>query len=438
MKKLVAVLLTAAVAVSAALTLTACSESEFPVEVANYKIEKEPKNVVVLDAVTADIMAYMSYNSKFAGRSDAVTQPELAAAPTVGSESEPDVPEIKALGADLVFCNEKLSKETAQQLTNAGIPVITLQTPETVAEVKTNYETIAKVLSGKNKGMRLGKEAYSQLELELERQEHSVEGYIGPNDNATICYLYLDGKNLSCLTNGTYGDILMSYTGFKNIFSYGDATPDSPASVDIVKGLTDSNPYFILYHDDATLKALKANKTLAKLKAVAANRVLQIPLQQMSLPGVSARHTLDSMIASIYKGKLPATDPAPATDATSGTNVTIGTAPSAAPTTAAATAATTAATTAPQDVSSQYKITLKDLKLAKNDENDNVKIMQQRLFDLGYITQSGEDTNITGYYGDVTETAVKAFQKANGLTESGEADNATLVLLFSNAAKKAS
>ncbi len=88
-------------------------------------------------------------------------------------------------------------------------------------------------------------------------------------------------------------------------------------------------------------------------------------------------------------------------------------------------------------MSADYKINLESLSLKKSNSNDNVKIMQQRLFDLGYIKQQGSDTNITGYYGDVTETAVKAFQKQNGIKESGEADNDTLKLLFSSAAKKA-
>ncbi len=439
MKKFVSVLVAAMLVLSAAVMLTACSESEFPVEIGTVKIEKTPKKVVVLDDVTADILAYMNFNRLLVGKSDIVTQEELASVPSVGTETNPDVRQIEVLGADLVFCNEKLSKETEQQLKKAGIPVLKMQTPRTVGEVKVNYETIAKALVGKNKGMRTGKESYSRLELDLERIEHSVDGYFKPSDNVTICYLYLDDKKLACLTNGNYGDILMQYTNCKNIFSYDDATPDSPTALDVAKELTAANPTFILYNDDATLKALTSDKNLSKLKALSAKRTLQIPLQKMSLPGVSAQPTLNRMIEFIYAGKLPTTAPVPTpvTDVTSGTNTTLPGTTAAKDSQTNASAATAPAATEPQDVSAQYKITLKDLKLEKNNENDNVRIMQQRLFDLGYIKKSGDDTNITGYYGDVTETAVKAFQKANGIKETGTADNATLVLLFSSAAKKA-
>ena len=60
--------------------------------------------------------------------------------------------------------------------------------------------------------------------------------------------------------------------------------------------------------------------------------------------------------------------------------------------------------------------------------------MQQRLFDLGYVS---DKENITGYYGEISKKAVTEFQKKNGIKETGTADNATLVKLFSSDAKKA-
>jgi peptidoglycan hydrolase-like protein with peptidoglycan-binding domain len=56
---------------------------------------------------------------------------------------------------------------------------------------------------------------------------------------------------------------------------------------------------------------------------------------------------------------------------------------------------------------------------------------------LGYLTQSEEDSNVTGYYGEATVNAVKAFQKKNGIKETGDADAATLKALFLSTAKKA-
>lgn len=61
-------------------------------------------------------------------------------------------------------------------------------------------------------------------------------------------------------------------------------------------------------------------------------------------------------------------------------------------------------------------------------ESTEVKSLQQRLIDLGYMKGSA-----TGYYGDVTFAAVKAFQKAHGLSVDGVAGKATQQALYGNA-----
>ncbi|MGI5877345.1 MAG: peptidoglycan-binding domain-containing protein [Christensenellales bacterium] len=67
--------------------------------------------------------------------------------------------------------------------------------------------------------------------------------------------------------------------------------------------------------------------------------------------------------------------------------------------------------------------------IRRGDEGDNVILLQMRLADLGYF-----DTAITGYFGDVTEQAVKAFQKENKLTQDGAVGKQTAEVLFSNEA----
>ena len=50
MKKIISFLLAAAVAVTSAAALAGCAGTEYPVEIANIQINKEPENIVVLDA----------------------------------------------------------------------------------------------------------------------------------------------------------------------------------------------------------------------------------------------------------------------------------------------------------------------------------------------------------------------------------------------------
>ncbi|MGN1369989.1 MAG: peptidoglycan-binding protein [Aristaeellaceae bacterium] len=70
--------------------------------------------------------------------------------------------------------------------------------------------------------------------------------------------------------------------------------------------------------------------------------------------------------------------------------------------------------------------------LKNGSSGDDVRRMQQRLKELGYLTGSAD-----GDFGDATEAAVKAFQARNGLTVDGKAGTATLNKLYSSSALKA-
>lgn len=65
--------------------------------------------------------------------------------------------------------------------------------------------------------------------------------------------------------------------------------------------------------------------------------------------------------------------------------------------------------------------------LSKGDDNEDVKKMQQRLYDLGYLEDAAD-----GKFGNNTQTAIKLFQQETGLTVTGVADNATQVRLYAD------
>ena len=68
------------------------------------------------------------------------------------------------------------------------------------------------------------------------------------------------------------------------------------------------------------------------------------------------------------------------------------------------------------------------------DYGTDVKNMQARLAKLNYLSSA----NATGYFGEITEDAVKAFQKRAGLTADGKVGGVTLTMMNSSNAKKAS
>lgn len=71
--------------------------------------------------------------------------------------------------------------------------------------------------------------------------------------------------------------------------------------------------------------------------------------------------------------------------------------------------------------------------LGIGDSGDTVQRVQNMLSKLGYISAS----NVSGYYGDVTESAVKSFQRTNGLSVDGSVGALTMAKLTGGDAKRA-
>lgn len=73
-----------------------------------------------------------------------------------------------------------------------------------------------------------------------------------------------------------------------------------------------------------------------------------------------------------------------------------------------------------------------DPTLRREDENERVQELQERLMELNYLDLDES----TQYYGSATEYAVELFQRQHELTQDGVAGPQTLDLLFSDEAKK--
>ena len=71
--------------------------------------------------------------------------------------------------------------------------------------------------------------------------------------------------------------------------------------------------------------------------------------------------------------------------------------------------------------------------LSLGDEDETVKRVQELLSKYGYLVSG----NVTGYYGEITENAVKSFQRQNGLSADGMVGVQTMAKLTGNDVKKA-
>lgn len=401
--KIISVALVLMLALSSVLVFSGCGDGEYPVEVANIKISSEPKNIVVLDASTADIIECIGYEVKMVGRSDEVNQKSLSAAPSVGSAQSPDINKIIDIGADLVFVNDSLSDESRAKLDENKINVVNIAVAGSQKQLETTYTTVGRILGGNTVGAAKGEEAYSKLISQMEDIKSKVTAVDNNAALNTVCYMYSVNGKLRLTTSGTYGDMLLGYTGCVNVAVNID---ENKVEVNTLKV---ANPNYLFYSDEQTLQAIKDDSVLSGLSAIKDRKTLMISADEMNRQGLSAINTLNKMVGFIHP-ELAVKDSDNESSDTSATEAVV------------------------KSVADDYKIKLDDdLSLAPDDENDNVKAMQQRLFDLGYID---DEENVTGYYGEVSKTAVSDFQSKNGLKDSGEADKETLAALFAENAKK--
>lgn len=72
--------------------------------------------------------------------------------------------------------------------------------------------------------------------------------------------------------------------------------------------------------------------------------------------------------------------------------------------------------------------------LVIGDEGDTVKRVQELLIKYGYMSKG----SATGYFGEVTDSAVKSFQKNNGLTADGNVGRKTMAMLTGGSGKSSS
>ena len=431
-KKIISFMLTALIALSSVAGLSGCSGDEnFPDQVANMEIKEQPQEIVVLDGYTADIISYLGYDLKMEGRSDAVDQEWLSIVPSFGSSSVPSVKKMVEAGTDIVFAGEDLRDNIKADIEKEGITVITMSQAKTPVQLETNYRTIARIMAGDKTGTEEGEESYTNLMEDMEKIQSTVKSKMGSDFLYTVCYLYFEDNQMRMMTNGTYGDMLLSYTGAVNVAVNIDET-----EVD-VNTLKVANPNFIYYADEMTLNMIKKDKVLSTLSAVTSNRTLMISQEEMSRQGLTALNTLNKMCAFMYPdiANLFSTeaidDIANSQDNTTATEATQ---PTEATTVEGETTATEDATTG-NAVADSYSIKLtEDMLFENGNENDDIKAMQERLFDLGYIK---DQEHVTGYFGAITQTAVEDFQNLNNLEATGIADYNTLVVMFSDDAVNA-
>lgn len=289
-RKVLSILLAGVILLSTAAALTSCGEDpEFPVKIGNITINKEPKNIVILDKNLSDIISAIGYDVKMVGRSDEVNQKALKVVPSMGTAQDPSVEKIKKEKAEIVFANDSLNKNDIAELKKAGIIVAQFHDANTIKQLKSLYIKIGRMLGGNTEGKQAALKAYKEIKSTLEAVKTAARR---DKTVSTLAYLYTDNGVLKSIIDGSWASTLLDYTGSVNVFK----TTDSDV-VDIDKLLL-ANPDHIFVADTSVKKYMKNSDVLGKLKALDENTFV-IPQDELTLQGFTCLDVLEEMISKI-------------------------------------------------------------------------------------------------------------------------------------------
>lgn len=403
-KKIVALALVAGMVLSAAACNSSRSE-EYPVKLANITISKAPDRVIVLSDSIADILVSCGFIKKIEGRSDECTQEEISGVKTVGSKLKPDLEKISALSPDVIFADSDMPKEQLTKLNESGFTVITFVPATSMSGISDLFGNIGAVMAGETTGREIGEERAETLSVTMDDLQRLI-----PESKVlvTACYLY-DEKGTS-LKDDTPSGKLFEYLNAVNVCKAGVADDEA------FNALKLANPQYIFCDIGVKDKIMKS-ELFKDFSAVKNKQVYELSSELFSRQGNSLVEALTDMIEIMYPSvSINPEDPTKRTESSKAET---------------SKAETSKATTSKVKADTSLKIT-KDMFFEFGDIKDDIKKVQNRLEALGYFNEEK-----SGYYGEVTQKAVKAFQKANKLTQSGNCDYKTLTLMFSAKAKAA-
>ncbi len=403
-KKIVALALAAGMVLSAAACNSSRSE-EYPVKLANITISKAPDRVIVLSDSIADILVSCGFIKKIEGRSDECTQEEISGVKTVGSKLKPDLEKISALSPDVIFADSDMPKEQLTKLNESGFTVITFVPATSMSGISDLFGNVGAVMAGETTGREIGEERAETLSVTMDDLQRLI-----PESKVlvTACYLY-DEKGTS-LKDDTPSGKLFEYLNAVNVCKAGVADDEA------FNALKLANPQYIFCDIGVKDKIMKS-ELFKDFSAVKNKQVYELSSELFSRQGNSLVEALTDMIEIMYPSvSINPEDPTKRTESSKAET---------------SKAETSKATTSKVKADTSLKIT-KDMFFEFGDIKDDIKKVQNRLEALGYFNEEK-----SGYYGEVTQKAVKAFQKANKLTQSGNCDYKTLTLMFSAKAKAA-
>lgn len=359
---------------------------EYPVTINEITINSKPQKVAVLSGSLADVVLAIGYETSLVLASEDCTQPDLQVLQKV---SATDTNAIIESGADLVLA-ETMDDSIRTTLEEAGITVLLLDRATNREDFERLYSEVGTALNGSSTGYNAGIKAAQKIFSSLDDLAR-----LAPDSSTVVTACYISDLNGYAVTGDELGSVMMSYMGLTNIFKGREGGTFTYEDLNL------SDPTMIFCTEEVRTQLL-SDTQYAELTAVQTGRIYAIDPHYMQWQGRTVYTASIEMMGLAYPELTESSE--------ASVTIDLGT-PEPTP---------TAEPADEQAAETTYE------PLTLGDENDDVLAMQERLSELGFLTAA-----YGGVYGEITADAVKAFQEANGLEATGEADSDTLALLYS-------
>ena len=359
--------------------------------------------------------------------------------------------------------NKTLSGDVRNKLEEENINVLTMVKAKNNEDLSVLYESICAVAGGDKSGRKKGSEKANSVVTTMGDLQRII-----PESEflMTACYLY-----------DTEGDVVYDDTFGANLFKYANAVNIcGHEDGDVIQKITLSDPKYI-FCDTGVKEQLEKDDIFKNLSAVKEGNVTEIPKNIFERQGNSITQVLSEMIEIMYPAlsggnseepseKAESSEESSATEESSEESSEIEESSeesseieesSEESSEIEESSEESSAIEESSEESSEIEESSEEsseieesseessetsvivvvaddslnitqgMRYRVGEEDNNVKIIQQRLKDLGYF--KGE---VTGYYGEKTAKAVSDYEVTNRIDPDGNLSTPELYLLFSN------
>lgn len=405
---------------------TACSvqtNGEYPVKLAGYTINEKPDSIVCLSDSVADILIACGYSDRITARSDECTQAEISGIPSVGAKDKPSSQKILDVNPDIVFADKDIDSEIKDKLQGGGVNVLTMVSAETSDELIRLYENICSVADGNISGRENGTEKSNSILLTMSDLQRIV-----PESEIVVTACYIYDLNGNAANENTFTGKLLSYAGLTNVCSSSNNSEESLNKIKI------SNPDYIFCAQGIKNK-ISDDNNFKNLKAVKNGNVYEIDSLVIQRQGNSLTEVISFMMETVYPELSNTEQTSKQASDEQKSNKTSENEDSQQSIEISENESSnqndnqseTESSAEASKVSADNSLEItENLEYGLGEQDSDITKIQQRLKDLGYFNDEP-----TGYFGELSSEAFKAFEKANNLEEDGYASTEDLKLLFS-------